>query len=560
MKHILIGVMAFAVCVLLVQCRKPVFPDFGGGEQQTIIFTTGDDGSKGDFFQEGTSGDDAYKILKYRWAENDVVRVYASVNGTFTDGEYCGVLKLKPSCIGETVGVFEGWVVMPSGMTSTSKVRFYHFGSDVRWEDHAASVDFGNQNGELTGNNSVSSKIIGMSSANYRSDGKYSGDDCKLKVQFAIAKVNLESFGTPVVVSTVVNTGVNVNEKGEVSYTSGTSMLLDYKGGDYYVVFVPDSPASKDEKVYSFENAMKIARVKMNVKAGGFYSLEGNGGAVVLVATSKIDGLLPGKFSVSATKQVQFAKGNLWWGKKTDETVAAFHFEDNQYDCCKTWNTNHVSHLYWVNDIYIAQSYQMSSSLTAGSTTDVLFTNTTKDTPNKKFEVDGQKGIFRALSGTGFASTGEMDYLIARKKTIGGKEVSLYGNGKIKDGTNEYKGIFLLPDDWTGEKWTKFVYGNLTNNNVTLSEWKELESAGVVFLPLYGDRTGGTIENTDVGKYWLSCPNSSDKANAFQFTFSSTSAYVTDVTGRKFARFIRLVVDVKPDGVGVANSFDSGVW
>lgn len=52
-------------------------------------------------------------------------------------------------------------------------------------------------------------------------------------------------------------------------------------------------------------------------------------------------GLLPGKFSVSATKKVRFTTGNLWY----DGTNA--RLEQKQTDFPDTWNTTHVGHFMW---------------------------------------------------------------------------------------------------------------------------------------------------------------------------------------------------------------------
>ena len=51
--------------------------------------------------------------------------------------------------------------------------------------------------------------------------------------------------------------------------------------------------------------------------------------------------LLTGAFSVSATKQVQFTKSNLYWDG------SAFKFEENQTDYQTSYNASHVSHFYW---------------------------------------------------------------------------------------------------------------------------------------------------------------------------------------------------------------------
>ncbi len=455
--------MAFAACVLLVQCRKPVFPDFDGDGQQTITFTTGGDGSKGDFFQEGEPGDDVYKKLKYKWADGDAVRVYASVSGTFADGTYCGVLKLKPGCVGETVGDFEGWVVRPAGMTNTSKVRFYHFGADVQWENHTANVDFSNQNGNLTGDNSVSSKIVAMYEAGYDSKGKYGG---KLSVQLAIAKVNIENFAEDVTVNNVVNTGININDKGEVSYTRGSSMALEYKAGDYYAVFVPDEvnggAKSYTEKTYTLESVQKIATIKMTVKPNGFYTPNGDGSAAQIASTYK-EG-----FSISESKQVRFAKGNLYWDG------SAFKFEANQ------WDYRHFNGIKddraVINGVETTTPegtvgsffWNYCSSNACAKNYDDNLNDQTFFTNVDGFQVDGQTGWYTL-------SRDEWDYLLNSRTP--NTTIANYKVLTISGSTATVGGLVILPDN-----------SNSTVLLDAITTTADLATYGAVFLSKMGRR------------------------------------------------------------------------
>ncbi|MBP9994425.1 MAG: fibronectin type III domain-containing protein, partial [bacterium] len=48
-----------------------------------------------------------------------------------------------------------------------------------------------------------------------------------------------------------------------------------------------------------------------------------------------------GRFSVSSTTTVEFARGNLYYDG------SAFRFEENQWSFADTWNASHVSHFFW---------------------------------------------------------------------------------------------------------------------------------------------------------------------------------------------------------------------
>ena len=52
----------------------------------------------------------------------------------------------------------------------------------------------------------------------------------------------------------------------------------------------------------------------------------------------ELPGLLAGKFSVSATKQVQFSQGNLQYN--SSEATYKWRFAEHQYDYVGAWNTS----------------------------------------------------------------------------------------------------------------------------------------------------------------------------------------------------------------------------
>lgn len=134
------------------------------------------------------------------------------------------------------------------------------------------------------------------------------------------------------------------------------------------------------------------------------------------------EGALPGKFSVSADKQVYFSKGNLW-----ADGDNALHFEPNQ-NAFDSENGYHVSHFNWSDDVMTAVM-----PINSGS-------NLFCDKDHKK-AVDGSKAIYYALS------IEEWQYLFSEFE---------YDNDirrdKVKLVTvNGVEGCVIAPDDFVGE-------------------------------------------------------------------------------------------------------------
>ena len=130
-------------------------------------------------------------------------------------------------------------------------------------------------------------------------------------------------------------------------------------------------------------------------------------GDITLYAKWHISGALFGTFTVNSSgKKVYFAKGNLWYGKASEEAESAtFNFEENQYGYsvkydgkhrCFVRDEDHISHFMWSKNanVSLAVNYDDLSA----SDNDVFFTNASQTTSNPNFTVNGQKGVWRALS------------------------------------------------------------------------------------------------------------------------------------------------------------------
>ena len=187
--------------------------------------------------------------------------------------------------------------------------------------------------------------------------------------------------------------------------------------------------------------------------------------------------LLPGKFSVSATKKVQFARGNLIYNQATE----AWSIARTQDYVIGHSNIN-------LGDDHFKGEIDMfgwSTTSTyygvSGSNKDADYTGDFVDWAN----LIGEHWYTMPQS--------EWNYLMKTRANAG----NLWGNGQVAG----RKGIIFLPDNWELPEGMEFkakykptwyfTYRNFEHNVYTAEEWQVMEAAGAVFLPAAGRRTGG---------------------------------------------------------------------
>lgn len=232
-------------------------------------------------------------------------------------------------------------------------------------------------------------------------------------------------------------------------------------------------------------------------------------------------GALRGKFSVSGDKQVYFSQGNLWYGKTSEGAESAtFNFEVNQYDFRVIGgdeygnvfrDDEHISHFMWSKnaDVACALKYNDPSL----SNNDVLFTNAAQDTANPDFTANGQKGMWRALSGD------EWKYLVEN-------------NGSLWTTINGINGLIIFCDGYSGSK-------------TGLTEIPK----DCLFLPAAGVRNGidgyTHISSAGVfGNYWSASLSYAN--HPFDLYFLSDKIYPgVEIHTTDTAQSVRLVTDVK---------------
>ena len=260
-----------------------------------------------------------------------------------------------------------------------------------------------------------------------------------------------------------------------------------------------------------------------------------------------------GEFSVSATKKVQFAKGNLRYEGDSQGYEAEWSMAKQQYEVLGDKNIDVKSNgssypaylkdlLCWstTNNYYGVSNYYRESDEDAAQ----YF--------HGDFVDWGENPALIADLGEGWStlSKDEWTYLLTERENA--DKLQSFAIISYKEGEEDVsvKGLILLPDDWTGDEPAA---------TYTAETWKTLEAAGAVFLPVtghlwsYEDENGRTktvINGIDViGNYWTSTP-AGDKSDycAFAARFNLNDSELTPNAEmeRRLGCAIRLVKTITP--------------
>ena len=386
-----------------------------------------------------------------------------------------------------------------------------------------------------------------------------------------------------------VNSG-NEKPSGNIAVTSITlnETTLEKKLGDVAVTLTatvkPDDATDKTVTWTSEDPA--VASV-----SNGLVSILGEGTTIITAAandgsgvkatctvTVKIPGLLAGKFSVSATKQVRFSQGTLQAkiaGYITTDpghytyTASSWEFAEHQWDYIGNAAGNNsfavgskVDLFGWVGASASYNSYGLCNNASSVLGSDFANCYGNNDSESLKYDwgtvaiTNGGNTPFifgwRTLSAT------EWGYLFKTRtaSTVGGTDDGRYAKAKV----NGVAGVILFPDSYTHpDGVTAPASVNTTNaaytaNTSDATAWGKMEAAGCVFLPAAGKRDGTNVNTVgNNGHYWSSTPTSNQKTLAGHLLFYSNGMSFPDNNNltsnqaefRLNGRSVRLVYDVK---------------
>lgn len=184
-----------------------------------------------------------------------------------------------------------------------------------------------------------------------------------------------------------------------------------------------------------------------------------------------VSGLLSGEFSVSESRQVRFASGNL-------DYIDGYCFAPNQYD--------YGGYFGW------------------GTGSNPTITSTEPADYSDEFDDWGSyiAGGWRTLT------IDEWVYMMEERP-----------NATSKCGIATVCGILgmiVLPDNWEGPA----ISATFTDRDANIydeSTWSVMEQAGALFLPAAGNRFGTSISSGEYGNYWSSSLYEESKAESWHF-------------------------------------------
>lgn len=257
--------------------------------------------------------------------------------------------------------------------------------------------------------------------------------------------------------------------------------------------------------------------------------------------------------------KVRFSKGNLVYSNGT------WSFHTNQYDRCFTADGD-ASSSYTSSGTFdlfgwgtsghnfgsgYGSAYQpWSTSTTAADYGPIGQKDLTGDFANGDWGVENTIGSDAAGTWRTFTKE-EWLYLLNTRSasTINGTTNARYTEAKINTDGTSVNGLIIFPDNYTAGTPNGVTWGTInaasswvTGTTCTTEGWKTLESAGCVFLPTSGYRSGTTITiSNNRGGYWSS--SAYDKEKAYRFYFYSNYLQLNIEVVRDRGSAVRLVRD-----------------
>ena len=258
-------------------------------------------------------------------------------------------------------------------------------------------------------------------------------------------------------------------------------------------------------------------------------------------------GAVPGAYSVSETKIVWFAQGNLQYVGR--QGWPYWRFAGHQWECLGNSSNQDSDDPYvrrdlfgwgtsgWNNGNYFYQPYNTSKQESDpylgligygyGPTDGISYTYSLINDENGYDFSKADWGVFNrnnirdkngvtAKSEWRTLTSDEWAYVLAWRNasTVNGTINARYAKATV----NNMEGLIMFPDSYAHPSEVPQPLGiNVSNasfsiNNYNVEEWGLMENAGCVFLPTGGDRLGTQVRNVGyAGFYW-----------------TASSSYITD--------------------------------
>lgn len=354
-----------------------------------------------------------------------------------------------------------------------------------------------------------------------------------------------------------VSSDVAADKKVKVCFDGGTSLQI--LAGQTRRVQVPVLPVGDDNH---FTIRIGVHKVDDSNVQCLFNRTQGDSKTSRALERNQMGfvGVTFGKaFSVSATKQVILAQGNLQYVPST----GVWSFHSHQYDVCEIGpidsTTRYIASGTLPIDLFgfgTSGYNNMYPYMTNMDPTDYV-------APASSIaKTDYDWGWHNAISNGGNATgqwytltNTDWSYIFKSRTTttvgINENNTSRYTYATI----NGHGGIILFPDEYIHPTDASNLDGFSFNNSsssfpsLDITDWQKMEAAGAVFLPMAGYRSYGTGNHigcykilAQCGMYWTSFTNSLTEASRIRFLANNKPTLAVDP--RYYGMSVRLAKDL----------------
>ncbi len=308
-----------------------------------------------------------------------------------------------------------------------------------------------------------------------------------------------------------------------LGYRHGSNVYYVQYGGYYWSATPPDS----DDALYLYF---------LSNEAGTYNTNRNDGQAVRLVKNCATEeeiepAYVPKPFTVAEGKQITFSGGNLQYTQSTQ----TWAFAEHQYDMLGTDNVDgstladKIDLFGWSGSTGSAKwgiSTSTDKSDYSGDFVDWGTNTIGTDAPDtwRTLTIDEWQYLFMHTRWTMAKVNGTLGFMLLPADFVvpAGLTISILGDGNMSDA---YK---------------NFSESDYSANVYTASQFSQLESAGVVFLPCAGFHRGSSVGNVgSVGYYWSATPGDTDCAGYVYF--GSWNAFANGWFDCSLGQSVRLV-------------------
>lgn len=355
---------------------------------------------------------------------------------------------------------------------------------------------------------------------------------------------------------------VNANRDG---VDSTKSVKMKFNGADHLQIFAGDSavvqipvlPVGDGNK---FNVLVGVHKVDQLAVKKNFVRTQTTGGAMPRAKMGYARFTTGGLFTINSSgKKVIISQGNLqyigsaatpYWQFATRQygflgdngQITAGENKDRDLFCWATSGWNNGNYLYYPYSL--PASYVKEKGYGFGPTDGSnykyslvgVYDSADWGVYNKIRNGGNESGRWRTLTGE---ESGEWYYMLTSRNL---------SYKYVQATVNDVKGLILFPDDYSHPGGISFVNLNTLNNYYTLNvfteeQWVILETAGAVFFPLAGHRTGTATTYTANQAYYWTSSASSVVQNAYYIRLGPYSNS-TGTQEKRYSCPVRLVHDV----------------